>query len=530
MTLRAGSALWLLRHEVRLFFFNAGGKAKKGGSKRGVGKAGIALWAAIALLLHAFAFALLAGRAGAHLASSHVLVMGLTGVYAAVVSMMLSSGLKSSVEALFERADLDLLLSSPLSTRSIFTVRLTGIVVGIAAIFLFFLAPVANAGLVLGQFRWLAIYPVVIGTSALAASLSMLVTLALVRLCGVRRTRVIAQLLGALSGALMFLLSQAYANTPGGVRQQVAAWFAPMLAPGAVLGPDSLFWLPGQAILGAPRPLLALCIAALAAFALTVRFTHHFFAHGVQQGVSMARVMQAPPSGQRYRFGRSLTQAVIIKEWRLIARDPQLMSQVLLQLLYLLPLCFLLLSGGGARMPGIGAALTFLCGSLTAALAWVIIAAEEAPDLLCAAPCSMGAIRRAKLAAVAMPALAIVSLPLLWVLLRDPLAALLTCATVGASVASSALIAMWCGRPAVRGEFKARGRGNFLSNVLETLNGAAWAGLAFLLLTLHVARAASPWMLLGAAALCMIAFAILGLGWWCRRRDDEAASPARVRA
>jgi hypothetical protein len=75
----------------------------------------------------------------------------------------------------------------------------------------------------------------------------------------------------------------------------------------------------------------------------------------------------------------------------------------------------------------------------------------------------------------------------------------------------------------VRGEFKARGRGNFLSNVLETVNGAAWAALAFLLLNLHGARAASPWMLLGAAALCMIALAIPGLGWWCRRRDDARA-------
>ena len=87
--------------------------------------------------------------------------------------------------------------------------------------------------------------------------------------------------------------------------------------------------------------------------------------HGVQQAVSLVRVAKAPPGGQRYRFGRSLTRVVIVKEWRLIARDPQLISQVLLQLLYMLPLCFLLLMRGGAQLPGIGASLTFLCGSLT---------------------------------------------------------------------------------------------------------------------------------------------------------------------
>jgi ABC-2 type transport system permease protein len=228
----------------------------------------------------------------------------------------------------------------------------------------------------------------------------------------------------------------------------------------------------------------------------------------------------APPGGQRYQFGRSLTHAVIVKEWRLIARDPQLISQVLLQLLYMLPLCFVLLFRDGSQMPGIGAALTFLCGSLTTALAWVIISAEDAPDLLRAAPCSMATIRRAKLAAVTMPAPAIVSLPLLWVLTRDPRAAMLMCFTVAASVATSALIAMWCGRPAVRGEFKARAKGNFLINALETLNGFAWAGLAFLLLGMRAAPGISLPMLLGAGGLMVMVLALLFFGWLSRRRDD----------
>jgi ABC-2 type transport system permease protein len=520
LSARAGSALWLLKHEVRMFFFNAGFAAKKGAPRRGFSKTGIAVLIGAAVLLHLFAFTMLGKLHAGTAKSPQLLVSGLTVLLAAGFSMMMSSGLKSSVEVLFERGDLDLLLSSPLSSRSIFTVRLAGIVVGIAGVFLFFLAPFAHAGLVLGQYRWLGIYPVVLGAAALAASLSMLITLGLVRLLGVRRTRVVAQILGALSGAMFFLASQVYGNTLGSFRQQAANWFAPMLAPGAVLGPDSAFWLPGHAILGAPRPLLAISIMAVAVFALTVRFTHRFFVRGVQQAVSLVRAAEAPPGGQRYQFGRSLTHAVIIKEWRLIARDPQLISQVLLQLLYMLPLCFVLVFKGDSQLPGIGAALTFLCGSLTSALAWVIISAEDAPDLLRAAPCSMGTIRRAKLAAVAMPAPAIVSLPLLWMLARDPLAALLMCATVVASVASSALIAMWCGRPAVRGEFKARGKANFLSNALETLNGFAWAGMAYLLLVIRTERQTSNPMLFGASGMFATALVILFFGWLSRRRND----------
>jgi ABC-2 type transport system permease protein len=477
------------------------------------------MWLGIGVLLHGFAFALTGTLSAAETASPQ-LAMGLTGLYAAAFSMMMSSGLRSSVEVLFERGDLDLLLSSPLASRGIFTARLAGMAIGIAGIYWFFLAPFAHVGLVTGHYRWLGIYPVVVGSAVLAASLSMLLTLGLVRLFGVRRTRVVAQILGALSGAMFFLASQVYGNTFGSLRDQAERWAAPLFAPGAALGPDSAIWLPGHAILGAPLPLLGLSMAALAGFALTVRFTHRFFVHGVQQAVSMVRVAPAPAGGARYRFGRSLAHAVVVKEWRLIARDPQLISQVLLQLLYMLPLFFLLLFKGGAQLPGIGAGLTFLCGSLSAALAWIIISAEDAPDLLRGAPCNMATIRRAKLAAVAMPALAIVSVPLLWVLARNPLAALLMAVTITASVASSALIAMWCGRPAARGQFKARGKGNLLSNVLETLNGFAWAGLAYLLLTIRLAPAPSVLSLAGAGALVLAASVLCVVGWICRRRVD----------
>jgi ABC-2 type transport system permease protein len=515
---RAGSALWLLKHEIRMFFFNASFGAKGKAARRGIGKGGAALWIGMFTVIHVLAFMMLREMGGAGSTPPHVLVMGLTGLFAAAFSLMMSSGLRASVEVLFERGDLDLLLSSPLSSRGIFSVRLAGIVIGVASIYLFFLTPFANAGLVLGHYRLLGIYPVVIGAAAIAASLSMLFTLGLVRLLGVRRTRVVAQVIGALSGALFFLLAQVNGNLAG--KQAAARWFGPMLAPGAALGPDSIVWLPGQAALGNPGPLLALSLIAAAIFVLTVRTTHRFFVHGVQQAVSLVRVAKAPAGGLRYRFGRSLTHVVIVKEWRLIARDPQLISQVLLQLLYMVPLGVVLLTKGGDRLPGTGAALTFLCGSLTAALAWVIISAEDAPDLLRAAPCGMRTIRRAKLIAVAMPAPVLMALPMLWILMHHPLAALVLCGTVAGSVTTSALITLWCGRPATRGDFKARGKGNFLGSTLEVLNGFAWSGLAYLLLMMSTADHPSSWPLLGAVGLVVIAGAIAWFGWLSRSRGD----------
>jgi ABC-2 type transport system permease protein len=520
VTARAGSAWWLLKHEVRMLYFGAGFGSKKGVAVRGMSKKSIAMWVLMMVAMHALAFSLMRKLPDGSAQVPHVLVMVLTAAFLMLSTLMLAQGLKASVEVLFERGDMDLLLSSPLSSRSIFIVRLAGIAVGVASVFLFFLTPFANVGLVLGHFRWLGIYPVVLGTAVVAASLSMLVTLGLVRLLGTRRTRVVAQMLGALSGATIFLGSQLFAHTSQGFRASVVTWFAPMMVPGAALGPDSLAWLPGQAVLGQPRALLALGVVAVAMFALTVRFTHRFFVHGVQQAVSMVRVASAPAGGQGYNFGRSLTHVVILKEWRLIARDPQLISQVLLQLLYMMPLFFILFfKGGGSQLPGLGAGLAFLCGSLTTALAWIVISAEDAPDLLRAAPSGMRTIRRAKLAAVMTPALALVAAPLAWLLLRDPRAGALIMATVIASVATSATIAMWCSRPAARGDFKTRAKGNLLSNTLETLNGFAWAGITYMLLV-SWNGATSTWMLLGLGALFAAAFGILLFGWISRRRDD----------
>lgn len=520
MSARPGSALWLLKHEVRMFFYNLGDMKSKGLARRGMSWRNICALAVGALLLHGVAFAMLMAPASGEVRSVALLPAGLTVVFIAGFSMMMSGGLTSSVKALFERSDLDLLLSSPLPSRSIFVVRLAGITIGVAGIYLFLLAPLAHVGLVLGQYHWLTIYPIVIGAAALAASLSMLLTLGLVRLIGVRRTRTVAQVLGALSGACIFLASQAYSNTAVGVRQQVGAWLAPQLAPGGLLGPDSMAWLPGRAILGAPLPLLIFSTVAIAAFTFTASFTHRFFVHGAQQAVSMVRVAAAPAGGLRFRFDRSLAHAVIVKEWRLIARDPQLISQVLLQLLYMVPLCFMLLLNSSTPLPGIGASLTFLCASLTASLTWVIIAAEDAPDLLRAAPCKFAAIRRAKVAAVALPAPALMALPLLWVGWRDPLAALLLCAVFVAAVATSATIAMWGGRPGNRADLKQRGSTDLVGNLLELLSGVAWSAIAYLLLAMYTTRHISAALLFG--ALGAFAAALLALFLGRLRRQPES--------
>jgi ABC-2 type transport system permease protein len=512
MSARPGSALWLLKHELWLYWLNsaASGKGKVG--SRGLGKRAIASFVVLWLIFHGGAFAILHALRGPAVELPPPLLLGVTAIMGGLFMFMLSNGLKASVEVLFDRGDLDLLLSSPLPSRSIFAVRLLAIVVGVSAMYLFFLAPLAHVGLVMGQFRWLGIYPTIVGAAAVASSLAMLMTLGLVRLLGARRTRVVAQVIGALAGAAMFLMSQAGNFVSGGHKEQAAHMLAQWFAPGGAIGPGSWWLLPARAILGAPLPLLAMSLFATCVLVLTVYSTHRFFVRGLQQAASMVKVAAAPAGGVRYQFGRPLAHTVLVKEWRLIARDPHLISQILLQLLYLLPLLFLVFSKDGVHLPMIASAITILTGSLAASLAWIVIQAEEAPDLLLLAPAKGNVIRFAKFAAAAMPPLALVSVPLLWMVARQPQSGLLACFTVVGAVVGTCLVVLWVGRPGGRDKFAKRGAGNLMGNLMELASSFSWTGLAYLLLT-SLEKTPSTLASLGAAGLFAAALAIPLLGW-----------------
>lgn len=472
-----GSVGWLLRHELRLAWFNAAG-GKAGGGKRRPGNAAIGMvlagWAGLHLL------AWMAVGALARLPDDDpVILLAISAVLAGGATFMLSSAIKSSVLVLFERSDLDLLLSSPLPSHSIFSVRLAGVAASTAAIYLFFLAPFAHAGLLQGQWRWLGIYPGVISIAVLCSCVAMLLTLGLVRVLGARRTRVVAQLIGALAGALLVIVSQLQALSSRQSQGRAREMLDGLLRQNGVADHPAL--LPARAMLGEPLPMLLLAAIALVVFVLTARRTHRFFAHGLQLAASAARPAPSRNTPLRPRFGRSLFATVIVKEWRLIVRDPQLLSQVLLQLLFLLPLFFLIFQRSALQVQALGAGLTLLCGSLTGALAWVALSAEDAPDLLRVAPASLRTVRRAKLAAAILPVLALVAIPLLWLTVRMPAAGLVLWLAVGGAVAGAGLIVFWCGRPGVRSNFKGRGKGGIVMNMLELFNNLAWGALGWFL-------------------------------------------------
>jgi ABC-2 type transport system permease protein len=121
----------------------------------------------------------------------------------------------------------------------------------------------------------------------------------------------------------------------------------------------------------------------------------------------------------------------------------------------------------------------------------------------------------AKLAAATMPPLLIVALPLLWQIVRAPLAGLLFAFTISAAVLSAGLIVLWTGRPAPRSDFKTRAKGNFLSTMLELTSSLCWAGLGWLLVAL--ATDGATWMLFASAAVLAAGLGVLLLARLLRR-------------
>lgn len=482
MSPRPGSIRWLLRHELRLLWYSAG-SGKPGKPQRRPGLAGLAVTGLAWLVLHGVAWYTVARIGGIDAKDPRVMV-AVTTLLFGCMTFMLSSSLKSSVLVLFERGDLDLLLSSPLPSRSIFTVRLASVAMSTAGLYLFFLAPFAHAGALLGHVGWLAVYPVVLGTATVIACIAMLVTLGLVRLIGARRTRMVAQVIGVLAGALIFILSQLFAQFSSSMEARAAAAFARAFEADGVLGAGSPLWLPGRALLGEPLPVLAIVALALMAFFFTAGRTHRFFVHGLQLAASIGKSARHPAGGLRFRFGRSLFTTVLLKEWRLILRDPHLISQVALQLIYLLPLFFIIFKRTEVQLPALAAGLTLLCSSLTASLGWLVDSAEDAPDLLRLAPAPGQTVRMAKLAAAVLPSLAIVFLPVAWLIGRAPAPGLLASLTVTGAVCAAAVIVHWCGRPGLRSDYLARGRTDLLTSTLEMFNSLSWGALAWCLLSL----------------------------------------------
>ena len=194
------------------------------------------------------------------------------------------------------------------------------------------------------------------------------------------------------------------------------------------------------------------------------------------------------------------------KEWTLLRRDPWLMSQTLMQMLYLLPPALLLWRGfrdGTGALVVLVPVVVMAAGQLAGGLAWLSISGEDAPDLVATAPILGRRIVWAKIEAV-MGAVAFVFAPLVAALaFASPWAALVAALGVAIAAASATLVQLCFRVQAQRSQFRRRQVSSRIATFAEAFSSIAWAATAAL-------AAAGTWFSLFAA---VIALGILGGVW-----------------
>lgn len=452
--LPAASLPWLVAHELRIRV-----RSRRTSRIGQVAMAVLSLLPLVAGLLFAWRWQ---GAPAVPMRS----VGGVAAAIAAMALVMISSAFAHVLRALRDRGGLELLLSAPVPAARVLGARSAAIHAVVALPFLVLTLPFFLFSAVLGHPGWLAGILVVLLVAMVMTSLAWLLATLLDRLLGQRRASLVAQVTGVILGAGAFGLGQAPNFAP--------AWFQAQLARLETPPPAPLSW-PALALFGQPLPLLAMtALALLLAWAAS---------HVAGDAAEATPAMGGTDSHRAPTFRTGTARVIIGKELRLLRRDPELISQIGQQLVFMVPVLALIFSGGDITPARMASAGVFAAGALASSLAWLIVCGEDAPDLVGAAPVAPALVARAKLAAALTPPMALVGLLALAVAWRDPLVALAMLPMSLIAGCGTALMQAWNAKPQPRSSFRSRNRSSLLLAIAEFVMLGSWAAATGLLLS-----------------------------------------------
>ena len=468
--LAPGGLAWLVVHELRLAMRNRRRRTRS--IWLGLILLGVFVWIGI--------MAALALR-GVPIAGGPAIYTGALAASILLMSFMTTQALLRSQHTLYESGDLDLLLSAPLAPRTVLRAKLFGIAGSVVISFFLLVLPIAVPIAALGHPGLFGI-PVLLAALALvSACLGLAFTIGVVALAGPRAARTIGQILGALLGGAVFLISQLLSNGGGGRRSAGLSLFNWLSA--HRIGTQGIAALPGRAALGDPAAGALLLGIAILVFAVTgALFGRSFLASYQQARMRLSRTRAASGTIARH-FRPGLFASMFAKEWRLLVRDPALAFQIVLRLIYLAPIALAAFGHGGGPplLPALAFASVLIAGQLVGSFAWLAVSGEDAPDLLTVAPIARRQVERAKLAtAMAMAVPFGLVLPVA-IALSSPLAALVTIAMTAAGGAAAGLIEIKWQKPAPRKTFNRRRSGSVIASLMTIFATAMLGGIAALL-------------------------------------------------
>ena len=473
-------------HEIRLAWREW--LAMMAGGRRGRRRAVIIGILMFGALLHIPAYAVIGRYATLQAPLDKSALIVITAAIFLAWALMLSQAIESVTRVFYARADLDLIMSSPVALTNVFSVRLAAIGLSVTAMAMLLATPFVDVLLFGGGLRWLAVYGVVIAIGLTAAAVAIAVTILLFRTIGPRRTRLVAQIVAAVVGAGFVIALQIAAIMSYGTLSRFAILTSDA-ATAFVPGPDSMLWWPARAVLGDGEALLLLLACSLLLLgAVMAGFSARFADTAVR--ASTGTISTRRSSRRRTFRAGSRQQALRRKELILLGRDPWLVSQSLMQLLYLVPPAVLLwrsFSDSSVAITLITPVIVMAAGQLAGGLGWLTISGEDAPDLVTAAPLPPSGLIRAKIEVVLLVIAALFA-PLVLALLFTSLEqAAVTAAGVLVAAASATAIQLWFRMQARRSQFRRRQTSSRLATFAEAFSSIGWAATSALVLSLPTA-------------------------------------------
>ncbi len=492
-----GTLAWFARHEIRLFWRDWVGLLTAGRSNRFRGMV-IAATVFFATM-HLLAYAIIAPLTeSALLPDKQTLVIVSGGLFLSVMTMI-SQAMDSVTKAFYARGDLDLILSSPAPTNRVFAVRMLAIALATTVLTLVIAGPFINALAILDGSVWLAAYAVIAALGAASTGLAIILTIGLFRGLGPKLTRIISQVVAAVIGAAFVIGVQVAAILSIGSYARLSFLGSDTVV---ALAPDlsSPIWWPARAVMGEMDILAILFVGGITVLASVIIFSAKNFGTHVIAASGVAFDEPGNQSHHRpFRTGSSMW-ALRRKEWMALRRDPWLMSESLMQILYLVPPALLLwlnFSNSVGSLLILVPIMVMAAGQLAGGLAWLTVSGEDAPELICSAPVSVGAIIIAKIEAV-LGAVALVFAPLLTgLVLAAPRLAVVAALGIGISALSGTMIQIWFRAQAKRSRFRSRQTSSRLATLAEALSSISWAGAAALAVM-------GTWLAVGAAVFALL--------------------------
>ena len=476
---------WFARHELRL--------ARRewlammtGGRQRRKRTAVIGL-IAFAAIMHLPAYAVIGRFADLQAPLDKSSLIVITATIFLAWALMLSQAIESVTRVFYARADLDLIMSSPVRLTNIFSVRIAAIALSVTAMALLLSTPFVDVLVIGGGIRWFSAYGVVVAVGLSAAAVAIAVTVLLFRLIGPSRTRLVAQIVAAIIGAGFVIALQIAAILSYGTLSRFAVLTSDAAA-GFAPDADSIVWWPARAALGDGEALLLLLALGLVLLGAVMTIFSPRFADTAARASATAMPSRQGSGAKAFRRG-SRQQALRRKEFVLLLRDPWLVSQTLMQLLYLVPPALMLwrnFSDSSAAIVLITPVIVMAAGQLAGGLAWLTISGEDAADLVATAPLPASRVIRAKIEVVLMAIGAIFAPMVLALVFASPPQAAVTAAGVLIAAASATAIQLWFRVQAKRSQFRRRQTSSRFATFAEAFCSIGWAATAALALAVPI--------------------------------------------